>query len=59
MLGLNENHNHDLKNIFKSAAISASIGPGPFQEFYAGLLAKGKRRRWRVSPWHGRLPRSL
>jgi hypothetical protein len=43
VLGLNENHNHDLKNIFKSAAISASTRPGPFQEFYAGLLAKGRR----------------
>ena len=41
VLGLNQNHNHDLKNIFKSAAISASTRPGPFQEFYAGLLAKG------------------
>ena len=43
MLGLNQNHNHDLKNIFKSAAISASTRPGPFQEFYAELLAKGRR----------------
>ena len=43
VLGLNENHNHDLKNIFKSAAISASTRPGPFQEFYAGLLTKGRR----------------
>ena len=43
VLGLNENHNHDLKNLFKSAAISASTRPGPFQEFYAGLLAKGRR----------------
>ena len=32
VLGLNQNHNHDLKNIFKSAAISASTRPGPFQE---------------------------
>jgi predicted ATP-binding protein involved in virulence len=43
VLGLNQNHNHDLKNIFKSAAISASSRPGPFQEFYAALLAKGRR----------------
>jgi hypothetical protein len=43
VLGLNQNHNHDLKNTFKSAAISASTRPGPFQEFYAALLAKGKR----------------
>ena len=43
VLGLNENHNHDLKNLFKSAAISASTRPVPFQEFYAALLAKGRR----------------
>jgi transposase len=41
--GLNENHNHDLKNLFKSAAILAATKPGPFQEFYAALLAKGMR----------------
>ncbi len=41
--GLNENHNHDLKNLFKSAAIIASNKPGPFQEFYAALLTKGMR----------------
>lgn len=41
--GLNENHNHDLKNLFKSAAIIASSKPGPFQEFYAALLTKGMR----------------
>ena len=41
--GLNENHNHELKNLFKGAAIVASSKPGPFQEFYAALLAKGIR----------------
>jgi transposase len=41
--GLNENHNHDLKNLFKSAAILASNKPGPFQEFYGALLTKGMR----------------
>jgi transposase len=41
--GLNENCNHDLKNLFKGAAIIASTKPGPFQEFYAALLAKGIR----------------
>src|SRR6202049_2735432 len=41
--GLNENHNHDLKNLFKGAAIVAANKPGPFQEFYAALLAKGIR----------------
>lgn len=39
--GLNTNHNHDLKNIFKGAAIRAAVVPGPFQEFYASLVAAG------------------
>jgi transposase len=41
--GLNDNCNHDLKNLFKGAAIIAATKPGPFQEFYAALLAKGMR----------------
>jgi transposase len=41
--GLNANHNHDLKNLFKAAAIVAAHKPGPFQEFYTALLAKGIR----------------
>jgi transposase len=41
--GLNRDCNHDLKNLFKSAATIASVKPGPFQEFYAGLVAKGMR----------------
>jgi transposase len=41
--GLNENCNHDLKNLLKGAAIIASTKPGPFQEFYTALLAKGIR----------------
>jgi hypothetical protein len=28
--GLNRDCNHDLKNLFKSAAIIASVKPGPF-----------------------------
>jgi transposase len=39
--GLNRNCNHDLKNLFKGAAIVASSKPGPFQEFYSALLTKG------------------
>jgi len=35
------NHNHDLKNLFKSAATIAAAKPGPFQEFYDALIAKG------------------
>jgi transposase len=41
--GLNRNYNHDLKNLFKSAATNAAAKPGPLQEFYAALLAKGIR----------------
>jgi hypothetical protein len=41
--GLNRNHNHELKNIFKGAAIIAATKPGPLQEFYAALVAKGMR----------------
>jgi len=41
--GLNTNHNHDLKNIFKGAAIRAAVVPGPFQEFYAALIARGMK----------------
>jgi transposase len=41
--GLNRNYNHDLKNLFKGAAIVAASKPGPFAEFYATLLAKGMR----------------
>ncbi len=43
LCGLNENHNHDLKAIFKSAATRASCCAGPFQDFYQALLAKGMR----------------
>ena len=39
--GLNLNHNHDLKNLFKSAATAAGAMPGPFQLFYENLLTKG------------------
>jgi transposase len=41
--GLNENHNRDLKNIFKGAATRASSCPGPFHDFYQALLAKGMK----------------
>ncbi len=41
--GLNRNYNHDLKNLFKSAATNAAAKPGPLQEFYTALLAKGIR----------------
>ena len=41
--GLNDNHNRDLKNLFKGAAISASTRPGPLHDFYAARVAKGMR----------------
>jgi transposase len=41
--GLNRNHNHELKNIFKGAAIIAATKPGPLQQFYDALVAKGMR----------------
>ena len=41
--GLNSNCNHDLKNLFKGAAIVASNKPGPFEEFYDALVARGMR----------------
>ncbi len=39
--GLNQNHNHDRKAIFKSAATMASSREGAFHDFYQGLLTKG------------------
>ena len=41
--GLNKDHNHDLKGLFKAAAITASVRPGPFQDFYQALLEKGMK----------------
>ena len=41
--GLNENHNHDRKDLFKGAAMRASTAAGPFHDFYQALLAKGRK----------------
>ena len=41
--GLNANHNHDLKNVFKSTATMASNCAGPFRDFYTALVAKGMK----------------
>jgi len=41
--GLNRNHNHAMKEIFKGAATRASCCTGPFHDFYAALLAKGMK----------------
>ncbi len=55
--GLNTNHNPELKNLFKSTALSASIQPGPWQDCYQQMLAKGIKPRWRDLPWRARWPR--
>ena len=39
--GLNKDYNHDLKGLFKAAALRASVLPGPFQDFYQRSLSKG------------------
>ena len=39
--GLNQNHNHDMKAVFKSAATMASSREGAFRDFYQRLLTKG------------------
>src|SRR6202030_1959478 len=41
--GLNLNHNHDLKNIFKGAAIRAAITAGRLQDFYVAMVARGMK----------------
>ena len=41
--GLNRNHNHDLKNIFKGAATRAAVTSGPFQDFYKDCVARGMK----------------
>jgi hypothetical protein len=41
--GLNKDHNHDLKDTFKGAAMRASTAAGPLHDFYAALLAKGRK----------------
>ena len=41
--GLNKNHNHDLKNIFKGAATRAAATAGPLQNFYEARIAFGRK----------------
>jgi len=41
VLGLNANHNHVLKGLFKDAAVTARTRPGPFKDFYATRVAEG------------------
>jgi len=41
--GLNPNHNHDLKNVFKSAATQASHSRDALGDLYQNLVAKGMK----------------
>lgn len=43
--GLNRNHNPIVKAIFRSAGVDASHRPGPFQDLYQGMLARGMEPR--------------
>src|SRR5579863_1720925 len=40
---LNQNHNHELKEIFKGAATRASCGVGLLRDFYVASLDKGMK----------------
>ena len=46
--GLNDNHNKDVKNLFKSAAISASTRPGPLRDFYVARFGEGGQNFSRI-----------
>ncbi len=39
--GLNRNHNPVLKDVFKGAATAATGRPGPLQDFYHAMIARG------------------
>ncbi len=41
--GLNQNHNRVLKDVFKGAATAATGRPGPLQDFYHSVMARGTR----------------
>jgi transposase len=41
--GLNRNHNRVLKDVFKGAATAATARPGPLQDLYHGVIARGTR----------------
>lgn len=41
--GLNQNHNPQLKAVFKGAATAATVRPGPLRDFYEASLARGVR----------------
>jgi hypothetical protein len=41
--GLNQNHNRELKDVFKGAATAAIGRPGPLRDFYEERIAGGMR----------------
>ena len=41
--GLDPNHHHHLKDLFKGAATQAATREGPFREFYKALVARGMK----------------
>jgi hypothetical protein len=41
--GLNQNHNHDLKEIFKSAALRACRLPGPWHDSFSKRVEQGMK----------------
>ena len=41
--GLNPNHNRVVKDVFKGAATAATARPGPLQDFYRAMVARGMR----------------
>lgn len=43
ILGLNANHHHQVKALFKDAAASATARPGPLREFYDQRIAQGMK----------------
>ena len=46
--GLNKDHNHDLKGLFKAAATMASVRPGPFRAYTKRRWPKASSRLWRA-----------
>lgn len=40
VLGLNANHNHALKGLFKDTAVTVLTRPGPFKDFYTTRIAQ-------------------
>ena len=41
--GLNQNHNRELKDVFKGAATGATGRPGPLRDYYEAMIARGMR----------------